>query len=161
VEIVQVPAASLRQSQPTIQRKPEIIHGLRNLVQNAVDFADDEVVVEMHWNDDTVSVRIMDDGPGYSVQILGRLGDPFTRLRTRAQTQIARPEYEGMGLGLFIAKTLLERSGAQLRFANGADGSGQDTMPGAVVEVTWPRDKMEADATSQHQPIGANQKIAT
>ena len=104
-------------------------------------------------------MRILDDGPGFPLHILGRLGDPFTRLRTSAQTGVSRPEYEGMGLGLFIAKTLLERSGAQLRFANGTDASGSPAMPGAVVEVSWKRSDLEVPAETSGAVIGQNRHI--
>ena len=64
-------------------------------------------------------MRIVDDGDGYPPNLLGRIGDPFVRSRRADLDPARRPEYEGMGLGLFIAKTLLERTGATLRFANG------------------------------------------
>ena len=117
---------SLR-SQPMILRRPEVIHGLRNLIQNAVDFARETVWIESAWSGDRVTVRIMDDGPGFPGQMLGRIGDPFMRRRP-APEDPRRPDYEGMGLGLFIAKTLLERSGADLTFANGAAERGS-VMP--------------------------------
>ncbi len=145
-----------RKFQPMILRKPEIIHGLRNLVQNAVDFANDTVWLETAWTDTEVSIRIMDDGPGFSMHILGRIGDPFMRARNRPRRSVARPEYEGMGLGLFIAKTLLERSGAQLRFANGPGGPKGAKGTGAVVEVIWPRNALEAETVPQGQPMGEN-----
>ncbi len=99
-------------AQPSVLRKPEIIHGLRNLVQNAVDFARSQVWVQAEWTVDEVSIRIADDGPGYPAQIIGRIGDPFMRRgRKSSSTQSGRRDgYDGMGLGLFIAKTLLERS---------------------------------------------------
>jgi two-component system sensor histidine kinase RegB len=131
--------------QPAILRMPEIIHGLRNLVQNAVDFAQSTVWIETRWSKDMISVRIMDDGEGFPPQLLGRLGDPFMGRKRQRRRDTTRPEYEGMGLGLFIAKTLLERSGASLRFANGADEAGYHSKHvGAVVEVRWPRDKIDA-----------------
>jgi two-component system sensor histidine kinase RegB len=98
----------------------------------------------------------MDDGPGFSMHILGRIGDPFMRARNRPRRSVARPEYEGMGLGLFIAKTLLERSGAQLRFANGPGGPQGAKGTGAVVEVIWPRNALEAETVPQGQPMGEN-----
>ncbi|MFC6636184.1 ActS/PrrB/RegB family redox-sensitive histidine kinase [Sulfitobacter sp. JBTF-M27] len=159
VVLTQVPGPDQRKDQPTILRKPEIIHGLRNLVQNAVDFAHSTVWVESAWSDKDVSIRIMDDGPGFSMHILGRIGDPFMRERSRSQTAISRPEYEGMGLGLFIAKTLLERSGARLRFANGSDGRPGTSGSGAIVEVIWPRAKLEEEIATNRQPIGRNQQI--
>jgi two-component system sensor histidine kinase RegB len=135
------PDAGDPQLQPSIIRMPEVIHGLRNLVQNAVDFAQDSILVETNWTDDEISVRIVDDGPGFSPDIIGRIGDPFMRRRTAARTGAPRPGYEGMGLGLFIAKTLLERTGAELRFSN---GPGRGKYPGAIVEVIWPRTKIDS-----------------
>jgi two-component system sensor histidine kinase RegB len=134
---------------PTVLRRPEVIHGLRNLIQNAVDFARATVWVESRCSDTTITIRIMDDGPGYPADMLGRIGDPFLRRRAPA-ADAERPDYEGMGLGLFIAKTLLERAGADLTFANGADG----TRTGAVIEVSWPRKALEAPGGPA---LGANQ----
>ncbi|ETX12885.1 sensor histidine kinase [Roseivivax halodurans JCM 10272] len=126
--------------QPQILRRPEIIHGLRNLVQNAVDFARTTVWIEAIWSADSITVRILDDGRGFPPQLIGRIGDPFVRRRRSGQERRQRPEYEGMGLGLFIAKTLLERTGAELSFANGPDGP--DERRGAIVEVVWPRERI-------------------
>jgi len=106
-------------------------------------------------------VRIVDDGDGYPPQMLGRIGDPFLRFRRSAQDLHQRPEYEGMGLGLFIAKTLLERTGAELTFANAADPflstSERPERCGAVVEVRWPLAALLAPADVA---IGANQPFA-
>jgi two-component system sensor histidine kinase RegB len=141
---------------PTIVRMPEIIHGLRNLIQNGVDFADQNVWVDTDWTQKNVTVRIRDDGPGYPPHILGRIGDPFMRRGARLRTSNNRPEYEGMGLGLFIAKTLLERSGATLRFANGP--SDQQHASGAVIEVVWARTSIEAHGGNTPTPLGVNQQ---
>ena len=119
---------------PLVRRSPEIIHGLRNLIQNAVDFAVETVWIDAHWTAGEVAVRVVDDGPGYPPEVLNRLGDPFLRSRNR-------PGYDGMGLGLFIAKTLLERTGAAVSFANGSR-PGRRRPPrraGAIAEVAWPR----------------------
>lgn len=132
---------------PEIARRPEIIHGLRNLVQNAVDFADDEVRVRAEWDDSRIEVRVNDDGPGFPGHLLSRIGQPFLRDR-RSQ---ARPEYDGMGLGLFISKSLLERSGARIRFSNAESG-------GAQVVVEWPRDTLEQSprtALGENRVFGA------
>ncbi|SIO49595.1 two-component system, sensor histidine kinase RegB [Rhodovulum sp. ES.010] len=148
---------------PVIYRRPEIIHGLRNLVQNAVDFADSKVWVVAQWTPDAITVRIMDDGAGYPPHLLGRIGDPFVRKRKESQSQNKRPEYEGMGLGLFIAKTLLERSGARLSFANGSDpfltASDRTERRGAVVEVEWPIAHIGVSAESQLSALGENMPI--
>ncbi len=149
--------------QPTILRKPEIIHGLRNLVQNAVDFASHNIWIETHWTDDTISIRIVDDGKGFPTHLLGRIGDPFMSSRRSAPDKSQRPGYEGMGLGLFIAKTLLERSGANLRFANGSNPYAHDNRQqkhsGAIVEVIWPRDTIDAKHGQNAVPIGLNQQV--
>ena len=146
---------------PTIPRRPEIIHGLRNLVQNAVDFADTTVWIETEWSPDTISVRIIDDGPGFPPQDLGRIGDPFLRRRSSSAADPARPAYEGMGLGLFIAKTFLERGGGRLRFANGSDSGWLRGLPpagsGAVVEVVWPRALL--DLGPDDAAMGENQHL--
>ena len=145
---------------PIIQRRPEIIHGLRNLIQNAVDFANSTVWIEINWNADLISVRIVDDGKGYPLDMIGRIGDPFMRRRTAA-IDPRRPGYDGMGLGLFIAKTLLERSGADLSFANGTDTDNNrlKTQPkrlGAIVEVSWKRQHLEALNGEDRKPLGDN-----
>jgi two-component system sensor histidine kinase RegB len=132
--------------QPDVPRRPEIVHGLRNLVQNAVDFAAERVEIRLDWTDERLSVRLRDDGPGFTPSVLERIGDPFMRgrpapARLLAEEPAARPGYEGMGLGLFIAKTLLERTGARLTFANDQDG-------GAAVVVAWPRRALGAPGAS-------------
>ncbi|OWU85963.1 histidine kinase [Oceanicola sp. 22II-s10i] len=163
IHFEEAPIAGHDGPQPLILRQPEVIHGLRNLVQNAVDFARGNVWVECQWGTDTVSVRIMDDGRGYSPQVIGRIGDPFVRRRRTPVDTRQRPEYEGMGLGLFIAKTLLERSGAELSFANGPDRYPGDiafaARTGAVIEVVWPRSKIEARPGINAPAFGKNQPI--
>jgi two-component system, sensor histidine kinase RegB len=142
---------------PEIWRRPEIIHGLRNLIQNAVDFAAAEVRIEAEWDADTILLRISDDGPGYPPELLGRIGEPYLRRRRPGALLAQRPGYEGMGLGLFIAKTLLERSGARLHFRNGAasaDAAGGTA--GAIAEVRWPRAQIEA---APRPPLGENRPL--
>lgn len=154
------PAAGGSAQQPTIQRRPEVIHGIRNLVQNAVDFAKKVVWVDAEWGERTLTIRVVDDGPGYSSDILGRIGDPFVKRRNPAQKQEVRPGYEGMGLGLFIAKTLLERSGAEVSFANGSDpfltSSERPARCGAIVEVIW---RLEDIAATDEGGLGENTQI--
>ena len=144
------PAEGSAAEHPNIQRKPEVIHGLRNLIQNAVDFAKTTVWIEAEWSATLLSVRIIDDGSGYPAQIIGRIGDPFVRARVAGKDLALRPDYEGMGLGLFIAKTLLERTGAELSFANASDrflkDDEQSEKCGAIVEVRWPRNALSASA---------------
>lgn len=145
--------------QPDIFRRPEVIHGIRNLVQNAVDFANDRVLIEVSWTDDTIAIRINDDGPGFPTSVLGRIGEPFMRRRRHEITPAQRPGYEGMGLGLFIAKTLLERSGAKLRFANGGARALSGHRGGAIVSLEWPRSTIEAKAETARGALGDNTPI--
>ena len=136
---------------PLLRRSPEVIHGLRNLVQNAVDFASERVWIDARLSGSEVWVRIIDDGPGYPAEVLSRLGDPFLRSRRRAN-------YEGMGLGLFIAKTLLERTGAAISFANGSRPGRRrpQTRAGAIAEVVWPRAAIMAGGAGG---LGANTRL--
>lgn len=147
--------------QPSILRKPEVIHGLRNLIQNAVDFARSTVWVEAEWTAEAITVTIMDDGRGYPAHMFGRIGDPFVRRRRAEVDTRSRPEYEGMGLGLFIAKTLLERSGAELKFANGSDPyqtlTDLSERRGAIVQVVWPRSQIDAQTGENAVPVGLNE----
>ena len=135
---------------------------MRNLVQNAVDFAQAQVWIQAEWGDGSVRLSITDDGAGFPTDLLGRLGDPFLRRRNRDQGD-ARPGYEGMGLGLFIAKTLLERSGATLRFTNSGDPflkhDEATGLGGAKVEVTWPDAAIRPEASEGSGALGENQLI--
>ncbi len=146
--------------QPVIRRQSEVIHGLRNLVQNAVDFAAGHVWIDVRWSQEKIIATVADDGRGYPPDLIGRIGDPFVRRRNAKTSQAVRPEYEGMGLGLFIAKTLLERSGAELTFANGTNPFlTSEEIPercGAIVEVVWPRASIEQDELQSVQPLGRN-----
>lgn len=150
--------------QPSIRRQPEIIHGLRNLVQNAVDFSAANVWIDVHWTDKVILVRIIDDGVGFPQQVMGRIGDPFVRRRKSGAEPTKRPGYEGMGLGLFIAKTLLERTGAEMTFANGSDPfMSPDDRPvrcGAIIEAIWPYERLGLPDTSAGG-LGENMPIQT
>ncbi|MBV8776132.1 MAG: ActS/PrrB/RegB family redox-sensitive histidine kinase [Alphaproteobacteria bacterium] len=125
-------------NEPLVARSPEILHGLNNLIQNAVQFARHEVSVTIFWDAATVTVEVADDGPGFPPHLLGRLGEPY--LSTRAGNQ------DHMGLGIFIAQSLLERSGATLHFDNLSEG-------GAHVVISWNRANLETAARAQ--PHGA------
>ncbi|WP_342077508.1 sensor histidine kinase RegB [Yoonia sp. SS1-5] len=147
-------------AQPSIARRPEIIHGLRNLIQNAVDFSKSRVLIDITWSEENIAVRISDDGSGFPQSVIGRIGDPYVGRRRLSEDRMSRPAYEGMGLGLFIAKTLLERSGAQLKFANSrrhghASWTGQATG-GAVVNVRWTRASLAQIEAAKTGPLGEN-----
>jgi two-component system sensor histidine kinase RegB len=112
------------------------MYGLGNLVENAVDFARERVEIAAEWSDDKVSVTINDDGPGFPPEIMDRMGEPF--VTGRRQRNRAASENPGLGLGFFIAKTLLERSGASLALENR-----QFPQRGAIVKVRWGRTDFE------------------
>lgn len=116
-------------TEPVCRRNPGVAYGLGNLVENAVDFARETVTVRWHWDNETVGLTITDDGPGFPPDIIDRIGEPYMSTRHGAE------KGGGLGLGLFIAKTLLERSGATLTFEN-AFVQGQ----GAIVDIEWPRE---------------------
>ena len=112
---------------PILRRTPEIMHGLGNILQNAMQFATKAVRVETQIDAQRIAMTVSDDGPGFSSGLLGRLGEPYLSLRDQ--------EHEHLGLGIFIAQTLLERTGAEVTFVNGLDGA----LEGAAVTILWPR----------------------
>jgi two-component system, sensor histidine kinase RegB len=121
--------------EPVMARSPAILYGLGNLVENAVDFAETRAEIAVRWSDQDVAVTISDDGPGFPPEILKRIGEPYVTSRRRSGNE---GEESGLGLGFFIAKTLLERSGAAVTFLNR-----QAPEHGAVVLVHWPRAELE------------------
>jgi two-component system, sensor histidine kinase RegB len=125
---------------PALARNPGILYGLGNLVENAVDFAESRVRIDAWWSRDLVTIVIEDDGPGFSAAILDKLGDPYLRGRP-TERRTKNDSQSGLGLGLFIAKTLLERSGATVETFNVSP-----PRTGAVVKVTWPRSALEIGA---------------
>lgn len=122
-----------RSQEPVCARNAGILYGLGNLIENAVDYARSRVTLTAEHDADRVVITIEDDGAGYSPDILSRIGEPYM---TRRAKEVERAG--GLGLGLFIAKTLLERSGARLRFEN-RDGA----EPGARIRIEWPRTMLE------------------
>jgi two-component system sensor histidine kinase RegB len=133
-----------RAHEPVVSRSPAILYGLGNLTENAVDFAHARVEIAVRWSEQDVAVTISDDGPGFPPEIISRIGEPYVTSRRRPAGE---SEETGLGLGFFIAKTLLERSGATLAFLNRPAPE-----QGAVVRVRWARgdfevSKDEAQAT--------------
>ena len=122
--------------EPSVPRRAEILHGLGNVIENAVQFCTTRVDVVVTWNDQVVTMEVMDDGPGVTPSVLVRLGEPYVSSRRKSGR---------MGLGVFIAKTLLERTGASMSFFNGRQN-------GARIVITWPRDVLES--------LGADQRDA-
>jgi len=120
--------------EPVMRRNPGIIYSLGNLVENAVDFAQTRLEITAVWDRRNVHLTIRDDGPGFQPGIMGRLGEPYVTTRPQARQRGGVPE-TGLGLGFFIAKTLLERSGARISLRNA-----RPPRSGAVVEISWPRE---------------------
>src|SRR6266403_1765337 len=128
VRLIFATTAAPPEAEPLVRRSPEIMHGLNNLIQNALQFARREVSVTTFWDKAAVTVEIADDGPGFPLHLLGRIGEPYISTRAGAA--------DHMGLGIFIAQSLLERSGARLVFDNLPDG-------GAHVAISWNRANLE------------------
>jgi two-component system sensor histidine kinase RegB len=130
-----------RNAEPVGARNPAIVYGLGNLLENAVDFAANQAAVDVQWDDLTIEITISDDGPGFAPEILGRIGEPYVTSRHH-QPDDTSEESSGLGLGFFIAKTLLERSGATLSFQNRAA-----PQQGAIVRLSWSRSDFERPLT--------------
>jgi len=130
---------------PKVWRAPEILSGLGNLIENAADFALQRVDLKAYWNDERIFVDVMDDGPGFSVEIMEKIGEPYvtSRPRKRGGGDGAGVQPQGMGLGFFIAKTLIERTGGLVHAANRNGG-------GAVVTASWPRGAIDGAAPPDH-----------
>src|ERR1700681_2567722 len=123
--------------EPVGARNPAVLYGVGNILENAVDFARATVEVNAWWNADTVEIVISDDGPGIAPDVLKRIGEPY--LSRRRSADEVPSDHHGLGLGVFIARTLLERTGAKVSFTN-------RIFPdhGAVVQLAWPRNRFEA-----------------
>lgn len=129
-----VVAAALDDSaEPVVSRSPELVHGLGNVIQNAVQFAQNAVAVEVSWDTEEARVEVRDDGPGFPANVLDRLGEPYVSKRGGGH----------LGLGIFIAQTLLARTGGRLRFTN-MRVAGRTKGAEAVIE--WRRGDLEAAA---------------
>ncbi|MCR9255674.1 MAG: ActS/PrrB/RegB family redox-sensitive histidine kinase [Alphaproteobacteria bacterium] len=128
---------------PSLPRTPEIKHGLANFIQNAVQFAAARVEITIKWDTRRVVIEIADDGPGFPPVVLEDLGEPYLSSRSGQDGH--------MGLGIFIAKTLLERSGATIACSN--DGP----AGGAKVDVSWPLEEIAAPAPSEEEQGGGKE----
>ena len=140
-------------AEPLGERRPGVIHGLGNLIENAADFARSKVDITARWSATEVTISIADDGPGIREEIIETLGEPYVTTRPGAgldgdSVGAAGERHSGLGLGFFIAKTLLERSGAEVTIGNRETGTGS----GAVARVRWPRSAFEGAAAT---PVAA------
>jgi two-component system, sensor histidine kinase RegB len=132
--------------QPQVWRAPELLHGLGNIIDNATDFAKSRVLIQARWNASHLRISVEDDGPGFAPEIFERIGEPYITSRpghfALGDTELgptgALDKHEGMGLGFFIAKTLLEQTGATVTAVN------LDSR-GARVSVVWPRNTIDGE----------------
>ena len=111
---------------PQIERTLEITYGLRNFIGNAVKYSNSSVDVILESSNKITEVKVCDDGPGFSEDILNVLGEPYIRSKNKIISSKS-----GLGLGTFIGKTLLERMKANVSF---------DKCPkinGAMVTIKW------------------------
>lgn len=149
---------------PIMRANPALTYGLGNLVENAVDFADSQVQVEGSWDETSVYIKVQDDGPGFAPDVLARLGEPYISKRRDGPKMgdVLKESSDGagisnglgadlgaglgggLGLGFFIAKTLLERAGAQVDVQNAAD-----SLPGACVTITFARETVDLASASK------------
>jgi two-component system, sensor histidine kinase RegB len=129
-------------NEPVGARNPAVLYGLGNILENAVDFARERVQVTATWTDDNVVVEVNDDGSGFPPEIIDRMGEPY--ITSERGRRMRGREMPGLGLGFFIAKTLLARSGAKISLRNK-----QFPQRGAVVRVRWKRDDFARPLISQ------------
>ena len=125
----------------SVEANPGVAEFYRqNHAYQTVDFARATVEVNASWNNEMVEIIISDDGPGIAPDMLKRIGEPY--LSRRRSADEAQSQHGGLGLGVFIARTLQERTGAKVSFTN-------RVFPdhGAVVHIIWPRDRFEAEET--------------
>ncbi len=134
VRVTWEPGEGAHAKAPTLHRSPEALHALSAFIENAVSFAHREVHAKASWTHDQIIVTITDDGPGFAPEIIPKLGEPYVSQRGEAQKGGG-----DMGLGFFIAKTLVEQTGGRIATRN-------RTPPrtGAVVQALWPRKRLEA-----------------
>jgi two-component system sensor histidine kinase RegB len=132
--------------QPQVWRAPELLHGLGNIIENAADFARSRVLVQARFDSAQLRIVVEDDGPGFAPEILERIGEPYITSRpshhalgeSEIGTSAELGEHEGMGLGFFIAKTLLEQTGGNVNVINLNKG-------GARVSIDWPRGVIDGE----------------
>ncbi|MDC3171866.1 ATP-binding protein, partial [Pelagibacteraceae bacterium] len=111
----------------TITRKPEIVHSLSNVIENAFQHAKSKVTIKMSLSGENVILEIIDNGNGFPADILPILGEPYVK-----KNEI---DHSGMGLGLFIAKNLINKSLGKIEFINLVN-------EGACVKISWKKDNL-------------------
>ena len=143
--------------EPVGPRNPAVLYGLGNIFENAVDFARERVQVEATWTADTVAVVVADDGSGFPPEIIDRMGEPY--VTSERGRRMRGRELPGLGLGFFIAKTLLARAGAKISLENR-----KFPQRGAIVRIRWKRPDFERPvmlekASAEVEPTGIEPNI--
>ena len=109
-----------------IKKSIEIVYGIRNFIGNANKFANNNIYITLKSDSENSEITIEDDGPGFSKNILNKIGEPYIK----SYRQIDKTK-SGLGLGIFIGKTLLEKNHAKLLFRN------SETRGGAEIKIEW------------------------
>ena len=109
-----------------ITKSIEIVYGLRNFIGNANKFSKNKIFIHLKSDDETTIVTIEDDGDGFPNSILSKIGEPYLR-----SSRSSYKEKTGLGLGIFIGKTLLEKNFATVNCWN------SETRNGAEVVIKW------------------------
>ncbi len=144
---------------PRVKKEPELIHGIRNIIQNGVNYSKSCVNVNLETSLENINLLICDDGPGYPENLLKLIGDPFLNNRENSLRGFDETKDDkGMGLGLFISKILLERTGAKIRFDNASVGLNQKQSycEGALIEMSWVRTDIEFSTKNKNSLIKKN-----
>jgi two-component system sensor histidine kinase RegB len=143
---IDVPQASASNPEPKVWRAPGLLHGLGNVIANAADFAQSAVRICAEWDSRELHVIVEDDGPGFAPEIIERIGEPYVTSRpgsyavgeTELEPATSFASQQGMGLGFFIAKTLIEQTRGSLKASNLENG-------GARVTARWPRGAVDGE----------------
>ena len=109
-----------------IRKSIEIVYGIRNFIGNANKFAKKNIFISIKSDSETSSISIEDDGPGFAKDILNKIGEPYIK-----SLELKNNKKSGLGLGIFIGKTLLEKNQAKLLFRN------SETRGGAEIKIEW------------------------
>ena len=109
-----------------ITKSIEIIYGLRNFIGNANKYSLSKIFITLKSNNQFTEIIIEDDGNGYPNDIISKIGEPY--LKSYSQNH---KEKSGLGLGIFIGKTLLEKNFATINCKN------SETRSGAEISIKW------------------------
>ena len=109
-----------------IRKSIEIVYGIRNFIGNANKFAKKNIYISIISDSEVSSIIIEDDGPGFSKDIYNKIGEPYIK-----SISLNDNKKSGLGLGIFIGKTLLEKNNAKILFRN------SETRGGAEIKIEW------------------------